>query len=111
MNYFLMKYVYARPDGWLWFAPQYHVAMFIAAGVILVIAIITLIISVNNGRRSARVEMKLDILISLAGLTKCPSCRQQALTTIQKCANPNCRSVRVLKESWPLMAFQNTHSH
>jgi hypothetical protein len=88
---FLLKSVNLKPDGWLWYFPQYHVIMFglvLIAIALMAVAVCLLAIFLS----------RLNVWIAQTVHTTCPCCHGETLVTIQKCASPQCRFVRILRD-------------
>jgi len=83
-----MHFVNFKPDGWLWYFPQYHAVMF--ALVILNIGLM-LVVIVLLGMSL----IKLTALVDQTSATVCPCCHQKTLSTIQRCATPECKFIRM----------------
>lgn len=91
---FLLKSVNLKPDGWLWYFPQYHVIMFVLvliAMTLMAVAVCLLAVFLS----------RLDVWVAQTVLTTCPCCHHSTLTTIQKCASPECKFIRILRDPAP----------
>lgn len=86
-----LRSVNLKPDGWLWYFPQYHIIIFL----LVLVAIALLIITV---RRAKKNSAKLDMLIAHFAPTVCPCCQEKTMVTVRECISPKCRSITVLKE-------------
>jgi len=109
VNY-LLKSVNLKPDGWLWYFPQYHIVIFILvlfaiAMLILTVVLLTIIVCrvINN-------SAKLDLVLGCLTLTECPCCHRKSVRTIQQCTSPDCREIQVLKDRLELLPVAQ-HAH